>query len=292
MALTTPKLKIPTKSVLEIINNAKDTSTIATLSPAQPVSFVDDAHMVFSPSSEAEVIAEGANKGSYEQALNIVEGKRFKVVTTTRMSNEVKWADDDNQFELFKAIQADQSAALGRALDYVVYHAINPKSGEALDGYTSLVSGANIVTATEDPTADIDSLVEALMEADINGIGLSRTFAAELRKIRVPATGLRLFPEIPLSLETGNFDGIPAATSGTVNGKLAKTPTGVKAIMGDYNTIKWGYVRDIWTELIEYGDPDGAGVDLKRANQIAFRTEAVYTYALLDPKSFAVLKTA
>ena len=62
--------------------------------------------------------------------------------------------------------------------------------------------------------------------------------------------------------------------------------------MGDFALIKWGMVRDIWSEIIEYGDPDQTGVDLKAHNQIAFRTEAVYAYAILDPKGFAVLKSA
>jgi hypothetical protein len=46
-------------------------------------------------------------------------------------------------------------------------------------------------------------------------------------------------------------------------------------------------VRDIWSEIIEYGDPDNTGNDL---NQIAYRTEAMYSYAILDPKGIAVLK--
>ena len=89
-----------------------------------------------------------------------------------------------------------------------------------------------------------------------------------------------------------NFDGIPAATSNTVNGVLATTPTKVLGIMGDFSLIKWGMVRDMWAEIIEYGDPDGTGVDLKSVNQVAYRTEAVYAYAVLDPKGFAVLKSA
>ena len=46
----------------------------------------------------------------------------------------------------------------------------------------------------------------------------------------------------------------------------------------------------MWSEVIEYGDPDGTGNDLKAYNQIAFRTEAVMSYAVLEPAAFAVLK--
>ena len=108
----------------------------------------------------------------------------------------------------------------------------------------------------------------------------------------MPATGQRLYPEVPLSLNVGNLDGIPASVSGTVNGRLAKTPTKVSAIMGDFSAIKWGMVRDITAEIIPYGDPDQTGVDLKAHNQIAYRTEATYAYAVVNPSGIAVLKKA
>ena len=127
-------------------------------------------------------------------------------------------------------------------------------------------------------------------EYDINGIALSKTMANELRKIRVPSTGQRFYPEIPINLQVGSLDGIPAATSGTVNGRLITPATGILAFLGDFRLIKWGMVRDIWSEIIEYGDPDNTGKDLKGVNQIAYRTEAMYSYAILDPKGIAVLK--
>ena len=43
---------------------------------------------------------------------------------------------------------------------------------------------------------------------------------------------------------------------------------------------------------LDVGDPDGTGVDLQNVNQVAYRTEAVYAYAVLDPKGLAVLKEA
>ena len=97
----------------------------------------------------------------------------------------------------------------------------------------ALTAGASAVTATADPAADLDALVEKVNEDyDISGVALSKAWANALRKLRVAATGARQFPEIPLNLKTGSLDGIAAATSGTVNGKLAKTPTKVLAIMG------------------------------------------------------------
>jgi hypothetical protein len=292
MANDTKKIKLPREVVTELLNKAKDTSTIAKLSPSKPQKFVDINHMIFNPSSEAEVVEEGAKKGSYELDFTPIEGKRVKVVTTTRVSDELRWADEDNKMEIVDNILADQNAAIGRSLDYVVYHAVNPKGGSKLSGYTALTANATSVTSGESPVEDIDNLVDALMDYDINGFALSKKYASSLRKLRVPATGQRLYPEVPLNLNAGNIDGIDAAVSGTVNGRLATEQTKVLGIMGDFTLIKWGMVRDIWSEIIEYGDPDQTGVDLKAHNQIAFRTEAVYAYAILDPKGFAVLKSA
>lgn len=290
MAMDTSKIKLPAEVTQAIINKVGNTSTIAALSPSTPQLFLNEDYMVFNGAAEAEVVAEGQKKGSYEQAASYITGKKFKVQCTTRVTEELKWADEDNRLEIISSIQEDQTKAIARALDYVIYHAINPKSGTNLSGYDALTAKAVTVTDSEDDIANVDALADAVNEYEINGVALSRTWASRLRKLRVPATGMRFYPEIPINLAAGTLDGIPAATSTTVDGKKATTPTKVLGIMGDYSLIKWGMIRDIWAEVIQYGDPDQTGVDLKAHNQIAYRTEAMFSYAVLDPKAFAVLK--
>lgn len=291
MALTTAKITLPTDVAVGIVNKASDTSTIAALSPSTPMLFRNQDYMVFNPASEAEVVEEGANKSAYEQTLTTVTAKRVKLQTTTRVTSELEWADEDNRTQIVESIIADQAAAFARALDYVVYHAVNPKTGATLTGYTALSGTATQVTATDDAVKDMDAIVDAVAaDYDVNGLALSKTFAASLRKVRVPSTGMRLYPEIPLNLQPGTVEGIKAATSGTVSGVKATTATKVLAFAGDFSVIKWGLVRDMTSEVIPYGDPDGAG-DLQRSNQIAYRTEGVYGFAVLDPKAIACLKS-
>lgn len=290
MAMDTTKIKLPAEVTQAIINKVGNTSTIAALSPSTPQLFLNEDYMVFNGAAEAEVVAEGQKKSSYEQTASYITGKKFKVQCTTRVTEELKWADEDNRLEIISSIQEDQTKAIARALDYVIYHAINPKSGTKLDGYDALTANAVTVTDSGDDIANVDALADAVNEYEINGVALSRTWASRLRKLRVPATGMRFYPEIPINLAAGTLDGIPAATSTTVDGKKATTPTKVLGIMGDYSLIKWGMIRDIWAEVIQYGDPDQTGVDLKAHNQIAYRTEAMFSYAVLDPKAFAVLK--
>ena len=290
MAMDTSKIKLPAEVTQAIINKVGNTSTIAALSPSTPQLFLNEDYMVFNGAAEAEVVAEGQTKSSYEQTASYITGKKFKVQCTTRVTEELKWADEDNRLEIISSIQEDQTKAIARALDYVIYHAIDPKSGTELSGYDALTANAVTVTDSGDDIANVDALADAVNEYEINGVALSRTWASRLRKLRVPATGMRFYPEIPINLAAGTLDGIPAATSTTVDGAKATTATKVLGIMGDYSLIKWGMIRDIWAEVIQYGDPDQTGVDLKAHNQIAYRTEAMFSYAVLDPNAFAVLK--
>lgn len=291
-AITTKNITLPKEVAQQVVTKARDTSTIAALSPSTPMLFKDMTHVLFSKEPEAEFVGEGAQKSASDAEFTAVQGEIHKAQVTVRLSDEVKWADEDSKLGIVDAIVDASAAAIGRALDYGIYHAINPSTGTAVSGMTALTAGANSVTATDDASADLDSLVAAVNESyDVDGIALSKTWANELRKIRVKSTEMRLYPEIPLNLKVGNLDGIAAATSGTVNGALAKSATDVLAILGQFGLIKWGIVRDLGLDVIETGDPDGLG-DLKRLNQIAYRTEVAYSWAVLDPKGFAVLKKA
>lgn len=302
MALETSNIVLPRTVALEITQKAKDTSTIAALSPRKAEIFADETYLVFNGASEAEVIAEGAQKSSYDQTVTPIVGTRFTVQTTTRVSNQLRWADEDNQLEIVNAIMEDQAGAMGRALDYVVYHAVNPKTGTALgSGFTALsgtaakayLGAASLDAATKEQlVGSVDVMVDAVNDLyDINGLAMAKPYANALRKLRTDNGFERIFPEVPLNLDVRNIEGVPAAVSGTVNGRVLSTPSNVLAFMGDFSAIRWGMVRDITAELIEYGDPDGAG-DLKRLNQVAFRTEAVYAYAVVDPAAIAVLLAA
>ena len=93
MAGTTSKVKLPRSVVTELLPKVKDNSVIATLCANKPQTFNENETIVFTPTAEAEVVEEGAKKGSYEIATGFVSGVRVKVQTTTRVTEELKWAD-------------------------------------------------------------------------------------------------------------------------------------------------------------------------------------------------------
>ena len=291
-ATNTTNIKLPVEIAKDLVSKVADTSVIQTLSASSPAIFANRASILFTQDPEAEIVGESTQHSSQTVGLKPVDHTIKKLSVTVRFSNEVQWADEDSQLQIVDAIVDKSAAALGRGLDYLVFHALNPATGMPATGLTALTAGATAVTATTDPAADLDALADAVDPGySISGIGLSKAYASSLRKVRVKNTGLRMFPEIPINLNTGVVDGLAAATSNTVSGALAKTATKVLAVMGDFNLIKWGIVRDINIETIETGDPDGLG-DLKRLGQVAYRAEVVYSYAVIDPKGFAVLKSA
>lgn len=291
-ATNTTNIKLPVEIAKDLVSKVADTSVIQTLSASSPAIFANRASILFTQDPEAEIVGESTQHSSQTVGLKPVDHTIKKLSVTVRFSNEVQWADEDSQIQIVDAIVDKSAAALGRGLDYLVFHGLNPATGMAATGLTALTAGATTVTATTDAAADLDALADAVDPGySISGIGLSKAYASSLRKVRVKNTGLRMFPEIPINLNTGVVDGLAAATSNTVSGTLAKTATKVLAVMGDFNLIKWGIVRDINIETIETGDPDGLG-DLKRLGQVAYRAEVVYSYAVIDPKGFAVLKSA
>lgn len=291
MALETGKIQLPREVVTQMITKVGDNSVIAQLSPSTPQLFKDTTHLIFSPTAEAEVVSEGASKTSYEQNLTQKEAIRVKLQTTTRVSNELQWADEDDKLEIVTHIIDDQTKALARAIDYVIIHGTNPATGSTGCVSEYITQNATSVSEGSVTVNSLDKLAEQLLDYEVNGLALSRKFASQLRQLRAEGTGARLYSDIPLNLNAGQVEGLPCVTSNNVNGALCnmKAGTTVRAIMGDFSLIKWGMVRDVFSELIEYGDPDGTGIDLKNVNQVAYRTESMFAYAILDPQGFAYL---
>lgn len=287
------KIVMPTDVIQEVSRKVQEQSFVAALCPSEPETFTDTEYVTWTEDPEGEFVGEGAAKRSsgFEEEPQTAKLHKFQV--TVRMSDEVKWADEDGRLQIVSKLLEKMAQAKARGLDYGLGHAIQPLDHQYIDNFKaeSIVWPANQVAATSDPTADLDNLPGSIIgNYDINGIALDRMYAYELRKVRNANTGQRMFPEIGLNLQPGSVDGIRSVTSGSVAARrLAPEATGIKAIMGDWGLVKWGFARDFAVELIEYGDPDGLG-DLKRFNQLAYRTEAVFGWRVIDHKGFAVLR--
>ena len=206
-----------------------------------------------------------------------------------RFSQEVQWADEDVQIGVLQDLASNAGIALGRALDLVGIHKINPLTGTVSD----LVKEGLVDTAQKvDLTGTkYDEAIEAAAGMIISsgytpsGIAMDQTLSFGLSTMR-DSTGRMIYPEIGFGQNLTNFSGMLAAVSDTVSAKNEiKTDSNLLGIVGQFDAFRWGVQRSIGAHLIEYGDPDGMG-DLQRQNQIAIRAEIVYGIGILDQKAF------
>ena len=293
--LTTGQLNVPIQILDPWIGKVQSGSAVAALSGAIPMKFGPGQSMTFDI-GEAEYVGEGSNKGASTITPTTKTVSPYKFHKTVRWTNEVMWADEDHQMGVVAQILDLIQPSLSRALDFGVFHGINPTGGTAVTAMAEHLSDTtNTVTIASDdkPFANIDA-ADALVLADSympRDIALDPSFASSFATLRT-TEGVKLYPELRLSTEVGVLDGHRSSVSNTVGAAgVAADPTNVSAFVGDFSAIRWGIQRAIGLEVIEYGDPDGQG-DLKRNNQVAFRSEVVYGWGIADLDAFAKIVTA
>lgn len=306
--LNTGSLELPRHMVSGVWQRAQGTSVLARLAQAEPQEFGEQQYMTLTAPPRGEVVGESQQKSESTATFEPVTSLVRKVQVTQRFSYEVKWADEARQLKVLETMRDLSGVALGRALDLIGIHGINPLTGALLSGTPpKILDTTNVVELTNETSETPDQALEAaagLVLADSispDGIALDNTYSFALATQRHPTTGQKLYPELGFGTNTTSFMGLNAAVSDTVRGgpEAVTASTGayrttnpnVKAIVGDFTAFRWGVQVNIPLTLIEYGDPDGSG-DLQRKNEIAIRSEVVYGVGILSEDAFAVVLDA
>lgn len=300
-SLATSGLALPKHLASGVWAKAAYGSAVAQLAGPEPMQFGETQLMTFTGRPKAEYVAEGGTKSPTDVTFSSKTITPHKVQVTTRFNEEVQWADEDYQAGVLQTIADACGLALGRALDLGVIHGIDPLAGTAVSAITDeLVQTSNSVEILDGTAgnanlgADIEIETAAgLIIADgyvPNGIAFDPSYGWTLATSRY-TDGRKKYPDFGLTPAVSSFEGLSASVSDTVSAPEAASPTNVKAILGDWNQLRWGVQRRIGLEKITYGDPDGQG-DLKRKNQIAFRAEVVYGWAVMDLSAFAKIVNA
>lgn len=287
--LTLSDFTLPEEISTDIFSKAQGASTIARLCGAEPQKFGKSEVMVLTGFPKAELVGEGAAKNPTDIAFVNKPVTPHKFQVTVRMSEEVKWADEDHQLGILREAFAKTGEALGRALDLAFYHKLNPLTGTVSALITEgITDTTKSVTLSDDAyTAAVEAAVKEIIDEGYTatGIALDPAFAFGLATEK-DADGYNLHAGMGFGQNVDNFLGINAAVSDTVSAKNdAETATGIKAIVGQFDACRWGVQRSIGASFIEFGDPDGLG-DLKRHNQVAVRAEIVYGFGILDKDAF------
>lgn len=292
---TTAGVNIPTQLIDPWLGKVQNGSAVAALSGAIPMKFGPGESMTFDI-GEAEYVGEGANKGASTITPTTKTVTPFKFHKTVRWTNEVTWADEDHKMAVVQQVLDLIQPALSRALDFGVFHGINPTGGTAVAAMTESLSDTtnSVEIATQKPYELLDA-ADTLVLADgyvPRDAALDPTLAAQFTTLRGANSEQKLYPNFTLGTAVSELDGHRASVSNTVGAVgVAATATNVNAFVGDFSSIRWGIQKAIGLKMIEYGDPDGQG-DLQRNNQVAFRAEVVYGWGIADLNAFAKIVTA
>ncbi|MEN4419774.1 phage major capsid protein [Mycobacteroides chelonae] len=291
-ALTTGSLNLPDHIMDPWLTKVQGGSCLASLSNGIPMKF-GKGHAMTWDIGEAEYVGEGANKGPSTATPTTMNVKPYKFHKTVRWTNEVKWADEDYQLGVISQILALIQPALSRALDYGGFHGINPTGGDVVAGMANLDAATQQVerVSSDKPYISLDAADELVLAAGYvpSDIALAPRFASKFATARGTQSEQKLYPDFKLTTAVSDLEGHRASVSKTVSalGVAAVDPK-LLAVVGDLSTFGWGVQREIGLEMIEYGDPDGQG-DLKRNNQVAFRSEIVYGWGIADLAAVALI---
>lgn len=296
--ITRKSTLFPEQLVTDLYSKVAGRSSLAKLCGATPMPFNGFKTFVFTMDNEASLVGEGDAKPAGDAKFEPVVVTPHKFVYQHRLSDEFMNAAEEVQLAYLQTFADGFGKKIARALDIAAMHGLNPRTmtpATALTGVDFDSKITNKVTyASATPDDNIDAAIAMLLAADCQatGMALSPAFGAAMAQVKV--NGVVQYPEFRFGQIPSGFAGFGVDINNTVplkdttQGSTAKTD---HAIIGNFrDCFKWGYAKDIPLEIIEYGDPDGQGRDLKRYNEICLRTEAYIGFGILDPDAFALIQ--
>ena len=283
--------------VTEIMSKVQGRSTLAKLSNQQPIPFNGTEQFIFNLEGNAQIVEEGGLKGAGKAVITSKIIKPLKFVYQARITDEFKYASDEKKLNFLKHYADGFAKKIAEAFDIAAIHGLEPKSLEdasfkPTNSFDGLVTGNVVPFNASSIDENIDSAVQSIVATDneVTGIAMSPVAGQAMSKIKVK--DVVQYPEFRFGQRPDNFFNMDLDINKTltIKGGSAKKN---HAIVGDFqNRFKWGYAENIPMEIIEYGDPDGTGRDLKAYNEILLRTEVFIGWGILDEKAFARVEEA
>ena len=281
MATLEKSTKFPAKVVVGMFNTVRGKSSLAKLANQMPVAFTGNSIFTFSMDNELAIVAESAAKEAGGITAEPVVIQPIKVEYGARVSDEFLYAAEEDQLNLIENFAEGFAAKLARAIDIIGMHGMNPRTLTPSNLVTSYIDMTGVQTEQVGASADatIDAAVAKLGSYDATGIALSKTMAASLAA--ETENGVKKYPQLAWGGQPEAINGLACSVNSTVDAGNVDL-----AIVGDFSAFRWGYAKEIPVEIIQYGDPDNSGSDLKGHNQVYLRAEAYIGCAVLDTAAF------
>lgn len=278
--------------VADLVNKVRGESSLAALSGQTPVPFNGLKEMTFSMDSEVDIVAEAGKKSEGGITVEPIVINPIKFEYGARITDEFLYAADAEQLDILTAFNDGFARKIARGFDLAAMHGINPRTGSAssvvgTNSFDGKVTANTVTYDSANPDVNLESAIAQLGDNDVTGIAMSKTFGAAMASVK--ANGVKVYPEFSFGASPGALNGIGVSVNSTVSGGTTKD----HAIVGDFvNGFKWGYSKEIPIEIIQYGDPDNSGKDLKGYNQVYIRAELYLGWGILLPDAFSIVKEA
>lgn len=286
----------PSEVVKDIYSKVQGHSSLAKLSSQTPIPFAGIEQFVFNLNGNAQIVGEGEQKKAGEGVLTSKVIKPVKIVYQFRVSDEFLKVSKEKQLKYMMPFADGMAKKISEAFDIAAIHGLEPKSMtdasfKATNSFDGLVTGNVVVYDGLKPDENLDAAIATVVdEYPVNGIALSPTFGSAMSKVKV--NGVSQYPEFRFGQIPTSFSGMKIDINRTLTMKGGTSKTD-HAIAGDFqNNFTWGYAENIPFEVIEYGDPDGAGRDLKQYNEVCLRAEAYIGWGIMNPEAFARVEEA
>ena len=281
--------------VKELFDKVKGKSSLAALCGQTPIPFNGQKEFIFTMDDEVDLVAENGKMTRGSASLDPVIIVPVKIEYGARISDEFLYAAEEEQIETLRNFSDGFAKKTARGLDIMAFHGVNPraKTASALIGTNHFDNGVTVIkqdsTSPKTPDALIEEAIATVQdnEYDISGLTMAPSFRADLAKM-VDTSGRKIYPELAWGNAPSQMNGIQTVTNNTVSFNSSKD----LAIVGDFSTFKWGYSKEIPLEIIEYGDPDNSGQDLKGCGQVYIRAKAYIGWGIMDKSAFAVIQSA
>lgn len=282
--------------IKDFIDRVKGESILAKLSNQVPVPFNGRREFTFSMDNEVDLVAESGKKSGADISFEPVTIIPVKVEYGARMSEEFLFATEEEQIELLKSFSEGFAKKVAKGLDLMAIHGVNPRTGALA---TTVIGNNCLDLAVQQSVTASGGTADSYMEAaialvqgsdeDVTGAAISPAFRAALAALT--ANGVKVYPELAWGNAPSVINGLPVGISGNVSAfpydDGTNTTTDLAYVGNFRDCFKWGYAKEIPTQIIEYGDPDNSGRDLKGYNEIYMRAETYLGWAILAPTAFA-----
>lgn len=279
----------------QLFSKVKGKSSLAKLSASEPIPFNGETMFTFSLDNEVDLVAENGAKSNGGATITPVTMQPVKVEYGFRVSDEFKYGTEEIRLQYLTAFADGFAKKVARGLDIMAIHGVNPRTKNA----ASALSGKNfddivdnvVVFDSSKPQDNITAAINLIGdEIDVTGLAMAPAMKSALANLKTQTgSNIPLFPELGWGSTMTQLNGLPADSNTTMsfNNSLDR------ALVGNFaDYFKWGFAKQIPIEVIEYGDPDNSGYDLKGHNQVYLRGEAYIGWGILDKAAFSMVKAS